>query len=62
MPVPFTSNSIAAYLMRNFAYAKDGGIFDALKRDAGAKTAATRAAINSKLSAFHEAFRGRFDE
>ncbi|MCP1974285.1 hypothetical protein [Bradyrhizobium elkanii] len=62
MPVPFASNSIAAYLMRNFTYATDGGIFDALKRDAVSKAKATRAAVNSKLSKFHEAFRDRFDE
>jgi hypothetical protein len=62
MPVPFTSNSIAAYLMRIFTYVTEGGIFEALKKNALAKAAATRAAVNSKLLKFHGAFRDRFDE
>jgi hypothetical protein len=62
MPAPFINNSIAGYLMRNFTYSQNAGIFDALKRDAIAKAGATKKTLQDELSKFQRAFRDRFGD
>jgi hypothetical protein len=57
---PLRQNTIAAYLLRNFTYAIDGSIFEALKEDILARAMPARKLIDHKLSKFRAAFDERF--
>ena len=59
---PLRQNTIAAYLLRNFTYAKDASIFEALKDDAIARAIAARELIDRELSRFNAAFDERYGE
>ncbi len=55
-------NTIGAYLLRNFAYAVDESVFEALKNDALAKDTAARDVVEHELSKTRTAFEERYGE